>query len=505
MIESVEQTTGLVEPAPATDRLGRDWQALYYVATYLRGRGDNYFADDVWQELESAQEEGEPPPPQTVHRLRAHLEQRLYGRWQALYDGATMLKRAGYDPFSTSGWEDLLAAKDAKDLDALALTIHYLQPSVTRTQSQVIQELIQVVRLLQDQEDDPLSPEEWESLLAPEKTPQEEETLIQSLMPRVTDTLHIWLQKLNLTAQRFLAAGYTPFISDWKQLQQALERRTLRDLAAAIRIFPDELKEHIRLRLPYWSAKVIQMEQLQDQLEIQKNRTEARDLIATYETGLAKLKSLDRKGSYSLDSLNAMVLAISEVESSWRKLVALSQSETRLAKVLNWAIGGIIVVFLALIVVVTAVTPQLTEENEPIPLLGIPLSVILWSFIGSFVALLTRFVRRKFWEISDFVKWFLTRALVGFVMGAVLYLVVVSGFFAFGIVIGSPSEVLGTLPRPEIFWLLTFIVAANDSITDRVLRLATGRSIGFFAPSSKPATEAVSEPTNESEEGTGSD
>jgi len=500
MIESTEQAREPTKQAQAADQLYRDWQDLYYSASYLRTRGEDPFAENVWQELETAQVEGGPPPPQVVHKLHTQLAQRLHAQWQTLHDGAVTLKKAGYDPFSAAGWEDLLAAKDAKSLDTLALTTHYLQPSLARTRSQVIQELIQVTKMLQDQGDDPLSSEEWARLLAPDKTPEEEEDLVQMLLPRVTGILHTWLQKLDLTAQQFQTAGYTPFISDPRRLHGAIERSTLRELTAAVRIFPGELEEHIRLRIPYWSGKAAQLEPLQAQLELQANRDRAADLIATYRTGLTKLRSLDRKGAYNLDSLHAMVLAISEVESSWNALVALSRSEERLVKGLRWATGGIIVLFLALVVAATVVAPRLIQVNEPLPLLGIPLSVLLWSFIGSFVALLMRFIRLKFWEVGDFFKWFLARSLVGFIMGAVLYLLVVSGFFVFGVAIGSPADILSTLPRPEIFWLLAFAGASNDRIAEKVLSIAIGRRITLSESAPEITDEEVVESKDESGE-----
>ena len=499
MNENVERTRGLPEQVQAADQLQHDWQDLYYSASYLRARGDDPFADSVWQELETARAEGEILPPQIVRKLRAQLESKLYAQWQAVYDGATTLKKAGYDPFSAGGWEDLLAAKEAKSLDTLALTTHYLQPSLVRMRSQVVQELTQVARMLQDQGDDPLFSEEWERLLAPDKTPEEEEDLIRILLPRVMDILHTWLQKLDLTAQQFQAAGYTPFISDWQRLHRAIESGALRELTAAIRIFPSELEEHIRLRIPYWSDKTSQMEPLQEQLEMQKNRNQAADLIATYKTGLAKLKSLDRKDAYDLDGLHAMVLAISEVESSWSKLIALRRSEEQLATRLRWATGGIIVVFMALVAAAAIVAPGRIQVNEPLPLLGIPLSVLLWSFIGSFVALLLRFIRLKFWEVGDFFKWFLTRSLVGFIIGAALYLIVVSGFFVFGMAIGSSADVLSTMPRPEIFWLLALVGASNDRIVEKILSMATGWRIKLFESVSEPTDEAAADSEPESE------
>ncbi len=503
MIESAEKTQDLLAQAQAAEQAWGEWQDLYYAATYLRGRGDDPFGDSVWQELESAHEGKATLPPPVVRRLRAQLEQKLRAQWQALYDGAMMLKEAGYDPFSEHGWEELTAAKDARNLDTLALTVHYLQPSLVRTRSQVIQELTQIARELQQEGNDPLSPEEWDRLLAAQKTPEEDEALIKMLLPRLSDTLYTLLQKLNLTAQQFQTAGYAPFISNWEQLHQAIAHRSLREMITAIRIFPGELAEHIRLRIPYWSEKTGRMQILQEQLKFQSHRNQAGDLIATYEAGLAKLKSLDRKEDYSLNRLHPMVLAIAEVESSWQKLVNLSRSEERLAKRLRWAIGGVIVVFMALVVAAMAVAPRLMPVNEPTPLLGIPPSVILWSFIGSFLALLMRFIQRRFWEIDDFFKWLLVRSLIGLIMGAVLYLVVISGFFAFSIVIGASANVQNTLPRPEIFWLLVFVGAANDKIAERILSAVTGLSIKLFETINESILKASDKETLAEEEKTG--
>jgi len=482
MNDSVEQARQLVRLAGATDQSPNEWQDLYYTATYLRGRGDDPFADDAWDELDLAHKGEASLSPQFVHKLRTQLEQKLYTQWQALYDGAVALKEAGFDPFSSHGWEEMLAAKNAKNLDTLALTVHYLQPSVARTRNEVLQELIQAAKMLQEEENDPFSPEEWERLLAPDKTTQEEAALIQMLMPRVIDTLLAPLQELNLAAEQFQTAGYAPFISDRPRLRQAIERRTLRELAAAVRVFPRELEEHIRLRIPYWRDKAARMASIREQLELDKNRTQAGDLMAIYQTSLAKLQGLDKKDGYGLDRLHSMVLAISQVESSWQNLTALSQSEERQVRGLRWATGGVIVAFLILIVAATVIAPRLIEVNESIPLLGIPPSVLMWSFIGSFVALIMRFIRHRFWALSELFKWFLARSLVGFVMGALLYLVVVAGFFVFGTVVGSPTSTLSVSPRPEIVWLLAFVAASNDRIAERVLSLVTGRGIRLFEP-----------------------
>ena len=94
---------------------------------------------------------------------------------------------------------------------------------------------------------------------------------------------------------------------------------------------------------------------------------------------------------------------------------------------------------------------------------------------------------------DDAVYVVLARSLVGLIMGAVLYLAVVSGFFVFGVVVGAPSSDLITLPRPEIFWLLVFIGAANDKIAEKILGTVTGLSIKLFESINEYAHKAEDE------------
>ena len=74
------------------------------------------------------------------------------------------------------------------------------------------------------------------------------------------------------------------------------------------------------------------------------------------------------------------------------------------------------------------------------------------------------------------------------------------GVLVLGIVIGSPSSTLDTLPRPEIFWLLAFFGAANDRIAERVLSAVTGWGIRLFEPSTELEREEADETATEPDE-----
>ena len=63
-----------------------------------------------------------------------------------------------------------------------------------------------------------------------------------------------------------------------------------------------------------------------------------------------------------------------------------------------------------------------------IMVLEIPLGVLIWSFIGSFAAILEQFYRKPVYEFGSTLKWIIIRPALGVVMGAGIYLAFTNGF-----------------------------------------------------------------------------
>ncbi|MCL6436529.1 MAG: hypothetical protein K6T90_20450 [Leptolyngbyaceae cyanobacterium HOT.MB2.61] len=102
---------------------------------------------------------------------------------------------------------------------------------------------------------------------------------------------------------------------------------------------------------------------------------------------------------------------------------------------------------------------------QSIKFLGIiPLSVMIWSFIGSFAATIHRFNRRKIYKFSDAWKWMITRHAQGITLSSAFYLVLISGLFLIsGGSDGDPSTI-----KNEVILILSFLIGFSDRFVDSV-------------------------------------
>jgi hypothetical protein len=101
--------------------------------------------------------------------------------------------------------------------------------------------------------------------------------------------------------------------------------------------------------------------------------------------------------------------------------------------------------------------------------IGIPVSVMLWSAIGSFTAMLYRFNRSNDVELQDPMRVLFSRPLTGIVMGSITFLVV-----KMGILTAVPKDT-NFLQSPELFWLIAFLAGFSDRFADSLLRSLVGR------------------------------
>jgi len=114
------------------------------------------------------------------------------------------------------------------------------------------------------------------------------------------------------------------------------------------------------------------------------------------------------------------------------------------------------------------------SKNWIIPILSIPVTVVLWSMIGSLAAMLYRFNRSSDAEMLFPVRWLFTRPLTGIVMGMIVYLVMK------GVLIVSGSRIpFETLGSQEVVWLVAFFAGFSDRFNDFVMNTIVGRLGGF--------------------------
>jgi hypothetical protein len=114
---------------------------------------------------------------------------------------------------------------------------------------------------------------------------------------------------------------------------------------------------------------------------------------------------------------------------------------------------------------------ELTSSSA-IPLLDIPVTVILWSALGSIAAMLYRFNNSSVAELSDPLRWSFTRPLTGIFMGIIAYLAI-----KVGMLVAHPS-IKGSVEQPQLLWLVSFLAGFSDRMSESVLKVLGNKISG---------------------------
>jgi hypothetical protein len=126
------------------------------------------------------------------------------------------------------------------------------------------------------------------------------------------------------------------------------------------------------------------------------------------------------------------------------------------------------------------IIPDLTDYK--LPLLNIPLSIIIWGFIGSFASMNYRFNKKPISDFGDTIKWLITRPTQGIILSSAFYLALVSGLF---LLTSNASET----NRNEIFLFLAFLIGFSDKFVDNVFKILVNKFIDANEPSKKDDTK----------------
>ncbi|MDT7806643.1 MAG: hypothetical protein QOJ70_456 [Acidobacteriota bacterium] len=151
----------------------------------------------------------------------------------------------------------------------------------------------------------------------------------------------------------------------------------------------------------------------------------------------------------------------------------------------NWAIA---VMFLYVsILVVSALFTNKSPKLLEAAVFGVPLSVILWGAAGSLAAILYRFYTEQgqIRFAAEF-RWLIARPIIGIIMGAVVYLALISGMVLVstngaGAASGTPVSPDGIVPAPgirmEAFWIIAFLAGFSDKFYLGVIDLLVARTV----------------------------
>lgn len=109
---------------------------------------------------------------------------------------------------------------------------------------------------------------------------------------------------------------------------------------------------------------------------------------------------------------------------------------------------------------------QTDIANLQIPILGIPIPVVIWGFIGSIASMIYRFNKKPIHDFGDSIKWLITRPIQGIILSCAFYLVLISGQFLFTGNVDPEQQ--GLLNSPEIILFLSFLIGFSDKFNESV-------------------------------------
>ena len=152
-----------------------------------------------------------------------------------------------------------------------------------------------------------------------------------------------------------------------------------------------------------------------------------------------------------------------ESQAAYARLQTKASDEKKLQQRMFVVLALYVLLLIAIIFLATTFHP----ESGLIPVIGIPISVLLWSSLGSIANMLYRFYKHHDVEdVEQEMRWYSARPLVGMIMGIVIYLVLQAGviFLSF-----ATSQSSGGQIKDEILWLFSFIGGFSDRFFEVVL------------------------------------
>lgn len=102
-------------------------------------------------------------------------------------------------------------------------------------------------------------------------------------------------------------------------------------------------------------------------------------------------------------------------------------------------------------------------------ILGIPVTVIFWSIVGSLTGMLVDAGNVYFNDNLNGAQWIMYRSITGIVMGVIIYLLLISGLIIFT---GSGAD---SIKVPEIIWIISFLGGFSQKLSPNLLKKIENR------------------------------
>jgi hypothetical protein len=279
-----------------------------------------------------------------------------------------------------------------------------------------------------------------------------------------------------------------------KRVNELSREQPSQELLNELKIIEDELEldcANIDTLFPQMIYKATYMENLMairvELIGYEELKAEALAALNGIRSARAELATTTRLEQEHNDytPISAVVHTISvynEMQQYKANILALQvKDQVRANKTRKSVMAGMAVTLLILIgTLVTLNYYNITwREIRNFPILGIPMGIVVWSFIGSFAAMLSQFYQKPVQEFGNTIKWVIIRPVLGVVMGAAVYLALYS-------LVLSTSNTNSLLPL-----LVAFFVGYSDTFTFDILNTIQRTITGMFNANQMDNTQPV--------------
>jgi hypothetical protein len=186
-------------------------------------------------------------------------------------------------------------------------------------------------------------------------------------------------------------------------------------------------------------------------------------------TRLLKVSNTLKVKTVSEDELMLSELDLISINGLISKEERIRKEEMLIQKI----VPCLIILYILLISVVISFSGDNVKSTTEVPLLGVPVTIVLWAAIGSLAAILYRFYTQKPERMSTELKWLIARPIIGIIMGSLAYLAVLSGLVIFS----TNTEASGNInpAKPQLLWMLAFLGGFSDKFFETLIHSVMGK------------------------------
>jgi hypothetical protein len=301
-----------------------------------------------------------------------------------------------------------------------------------------------------------------------------------------TSVVITWSVIVFIAAVLYYVNVTLPLRSAKSQIKEVEETIQLRAMAV-----PEQRREILQNRLNKLSSETAQVF-----FDNPKSYTQARVWREEAEREL---------GNNLLSEAQSKISAIDELVARERR----SQRDQR-----NWQYAAIFVMLIYICFLgIAVIFGTWVTDWTPLPIFGVPITIIMWAAAGSLAAILYRFYNEEGKiRFASELRWLIARPIIGIIMGGVTFLAVTSGLVLMGAGSGLPevpvsaegtATELSEVPVPaegtateetvtpvsaariEVLWIIAFLAGFSDKFYVGIINLLVDKTFGGTAAKDK--------------------